>query len=1055
MGQTIIMLFRKRNQPAVRQRLYRRLQVEQLENRIVPSIALQSEYTGITYASSGYVPPDTQGAAGTTNYVETTNQEIALFSPKNTGASQVSDSFSDFWLTRGKLSRPDSTSILADPVVVWDEQIQRFIVGDDDIDTGTTSGTPVSAFDIAVSKSASPATLTSADWNFFQVSTTETGYSADYPGNLGWNHDAFVFTLNMTPDGNPTYHVQVNSIDSNALVNGTPLKEGVNAFQNDFLPDPGNNFTASNLRPTVMHDSKAGDPMWLVEEGNNAASIDVVKMSNVLSGSASFNTTTLAVNSYNPAVPEKQPDGTRITADTDSRIQKAAMQNGLLVAAHTVSDAAANLDEIQWYAINTTSGTPVLQQQGDISGGAGTYYAYPGIDINPQGDIGVSYMASGTAAGQYMSTYFTGRTPLDPAGTMEAPVLVQAGQANYHDYSSGRAGDLSGISVDSDGSFWIANEYANAEPTDNWSTAIAHFTVSTNVTTTANNASAVYSPNAQTVTLSAAVADSSDPSISVSEGAVTFTVKKGSTIIGMPVQGTVSGGKASADFSLPAGQAVGNYTIAVSYSDSSGNFSDGGDTNGTLAIAPANVTTTANNASAAYSPTVQSVTLSAAVADASISTDTVDEGAVTFTIENGSTIVGTPVQGTVSGGKASADFSLPAGQAAGSYTIAVSYSDGQGNFTDNGDRSATLTVLLAPTVTTNPANVTVTAGQTATFTAAANGNPTPTVRWQVSNDIGKTWTDISGASSTTLTLSNVPSSLDGNEYRAVFNNSLGSAATNAATLTVQTVPVVTTNPANVTVTAGQTATFTAAARGNPKPTVQWQVSGDGGKTWIDISGASATTLTLGNVLSSLDGDEYRAVFSNSAGSATTSAALLTVQTPPAITSVNTVAFIVGLGGSFTVTAAGSPTPTVTESGALPGGVTFADNRNGTATLGGTPAAGTQGTYHFTLTAHNGVGSDVTQNFTLTVNAAPVPASPASSPPAPVSAHQPPALNVPPLLALFDALLGGIETVNANNTEAVTDSLFGMTVLVSTYDGSGNFVGATLFGVPMPNWIWFL
>jgi hypothetical protein len=57
-----------------------------------------------------------------------------------------------------------------------------------------------------------------------------------------------------------------------------------------------------------------------------------------------------------------------------------------------------------------------------------------------------------------------------------------------------------------------------------------------------------------------------------------------------------------------------------------------------------------------------------------------------------------------------------------------------------------------------------------------------------------------------------------------------------------------------------------------------------------------------------------------------------------------------------------------------------------------------------------------------------------------------------LLALFDALLGGIETVHANNTEAVTDSLLGMTVLVSTYDGSGNFVGATLFGVPMPNWI---
>jgi hypothetical protein len=98
---------------------------------------------------------------------------------------------------------------------------------------------------------------------------------------------------------------------------------------------------------------------------------------------------------------------------------------------------------------------------------------------------------------------------------------------------------------------------------------------------------------------------------------------------------------------------------------------------------------------------------------------------------------------------------------------------------------------------------------------------------------------------------------------------------------------------------------------------------------------------------------------------------------------------------------------------------------------------------------------VPQSFTLTVNAAPAPPSPTPSPSAPVSAYQPPALNVPPLLAFFDKLLGAIETINANNTETVTDSLFGMTVLVSTYDGSGNFVGATLFGVSMPTWIWFL
>jgi hypothetical protein len=59
-------------------------------------------------------------------------------------------------------------------------------------------------------------------------------------------------------------------------------------------------------------------------------------------------------------------------------------------------------------------------------------------------------------------------------------------------------------------------------------------------------------------------------------------------------------------------------------------------------------------------------------------------------------------------------------------------------------------------------------------------------------------------------------------------------------------------------------------------------------------------------------------------------------------------------------------PSVTETGALPSGVTFVNNGNGTATLSGTPASGSGGTYSLTFTASNGVGS-ANQTFTLTVN----------------------------------------------------------------------------------------
>jgi hypothetical protein len=91
-----------------------------------------------------------------------------------------------------------------------------------------------------------------------------------------------------------------------------------------------------------------------------------------------------------------------------------------------------------------------------------------------------------------------------------------------------------------------------------------------------------------------------------------------------------------------------------------------------------------------------------------------------------------------------------------------------------------------------------------------------------------------------------------------------------------------------------------------------------------------------------------------------------VTAPPAITSGSAAAFAVGTPGTFTVRAVGLPLPQLTQTGALPTGVTFHDNGNGTATLSGTPAAGTLGSYPITITAHNGAGADAVQTLTLTV-----------------------------------------------------------------------------------------
>jgi hypothetical protein len=102
---------------------------------------------------------------------------------------------------------------------------------------------------------------------------------------------------------------------------------------------------------------------------------------------------------------------------------------------------------------------------------------------------------------------------------------------------------------------------------------------------------------------------------------------------------------------------------------------------------------------------------------------------------------------------------------------------------------------------------------------------------------------------------------------------------------------------------------------------------------------------------------------------------LTVNQAPGITSANNVTFSAGVSGSFTVTSTGFPTAALTESGTLPGGVTFVDNHNGTATLSGT--ASSSGTFPLIFTATNGVGSSATQGFTLTVNGAKATVSPTS------------------------------------------------------------------------------
>ena len=93
-------------------------------------------------------------------------------------------------------------------------------------------------------------------------------------------------------------------------------------------------------------------------------------------------------------------------------------------------------------------------------------------------------------------------------------------------------------------------------------------------------------------------------------------------------------------------------------------------------------------------------------------------------------------------------------------------------------------VVEAPTITTQPQDRSITAGNNTTFTVVATGAPTPTYQWQSSMDGGGTWSNVAGATSATLTLTNVSVTNNGHQYRCIITNDQDTVTSRAATLTV-------------------------------------------------------------------------------------------------------------------------------------------------------------------------------------------------------------------------------------------------------------------------------
>ena len=186
------------------------------------------------------------------------------------------------------------------------------------------------------------------------------------------------------------------------------------------------------------------------------------------------------------------------------------------------------------------------------------------------------------------------------------------------------------------------------------------------------------------------------------------------------------------------------------------------------------------------------------------------------------------------------------------------------------------TKATIPGFAIQPASQTVTAGQPVTFSVTATGTAPFTYQWQKNNS------NISGATSSTYTLSATVSGDNGATFRVIVTNSAGSATSASATLTVTPAPVgpsISTQPINQTVTVGQTATFSVVATGTAPLKYQWQ------KNNMNISNATSATYMTPPTIIGDSGASFRVIVTNSVNSIMSNPATLTVN--PVTTSAGT------------------------------------------------------------------------------------------------------------------------------------------------------------------------
>jgi hypothetical protein len=416
-----------------------------------------------------FVPPDTNGAVGSSQFVQMVNVTIAVYD-KSTGALQLGPAaIHTLWAGFGGLCEfGGGTPTYADggdPVVLYDHLAGRWLVSQLQYNSSFTQ----SAQCVAVS------TTSDATGSYNRYEFDFGSNFPDYPKFSVWP-DAYYNSINVFPPKSFA-GAMACALDRNAMLAGTPA--AAICFQ-----QPS---TVSSLLPADLDGSTlppSGSPNYFVGLADSTH-LNFFRFHVDFRHPASSTFTgpsLISVAPYNEicarainvsCIPQPAP-GERVDGLSDRVMFRLAYRNfgdhESLVVNHTIKGGA--LGAVRWYEIRNPQ-APYIYQQSTIIDPDVNYWL-GSVAMDKVGNTAIGFSASSQSL--FPSVYVAGRAPADPLGAMFGPlVLVTGSGVQFNSYH--RWGDYSSMTVDpsNDCTFWYTNEYYSATGSFNWNTRIGSF----------------------------------------------------------------------------------------------------------------------------------------------------------------------------------------------------------------------------------------------------------------------------------------------------------------------------------------------------------------------------------------------------------------------------------------------------------------------------------------------------------------------------------------------------------------------------------------------------